>query len=209
MLLALMLALSCVVLLAGCGDGSSSGGNTPPPADSAASAPTQEALDFWDGDWYGWWTWENGTGDAANANGGHWDCMAQFSTSPDGTGHVVIWDEDWAKDDGVSEVDYHITSGGGDLGTLVSDSGWFINPGDVIGAGSWTLASDSMGSPDFIQIKGHYVSSDDPSVAMDYTINLRLWGATWDDMSIDPPYYYDSWYLPLLESGEPMPVAIG
>ena len=40
----------------------------------------------------------------------------------------------------------------------------------------------------------------------DYTIVLRPWGKIWDDVEEDLlPYYYDDWYLPLIEAGAEMP----
>jgi hypothetical protein len=201
-----MLALTCAMLLIGCGGGSSSdGGSTPPPA-SEEPVSLDAAVAYWNGDWYGWWTWSNGTGEAAQLNGGEWDCQAELSTGADGKGHLVIWDQDWGKDDGITEVDYTVTAAGGPLGTLTSDSGWFINRDDFIAQGTWVLDAAAQGAENFIVIKGHYASTSDPSTSFDYTIYLRPWGTSWDDAPVAAPASVD-WYNGA-KSGE-MPDVIG
>jgi hypothetical protein len=212
-----MLALACVALLAGCGGGSNSGGtsdggggaaatDTP---DTAEATLSQEAIDYWNGGWYGWWTYTNATGEAEGGNGGSWDCLAEFTTGADGKGSLVLWDEDWAKDDGVAELSYTITPAGGSKGTLTNDSGWMVFHEDVISAGTWVLDSSAMGADNYLVITGHYNSTARPGDSFDYTIHLRPWGTTWDDAPAEKPEYYDDWYLPLIESGASMPDTIG
>ena len=38
---------------------------------------------------------------------------------------------------------------------------------------------------------------------------LRPWGSLWPDEEDRLPYYYEDWYLPLIESGEEMPDVLG
>ena len=40
-------------------------------------------------------------------------------------------------------------------------------------------------------------------------IYLRPWGSRWPGSEDEKPYYYESWYLPLIEAGEAMPDKIG
>ena len=43
-----------------------------------------------------------------------------------------------------------------------------------------------------------------------YEIYLRPWGLYWDELDANSrPAYYDSWYVPMIESGEYMPDSIG
>lgn len=63
------------------------------------SASTTEAtgdalLDWWNGDWYGWWTVTGGDGEYESWNNQWWDCCANISIGADYTGKVIIWDED-------------------------------------------------------------------------------------------------------------------
>ena len=43
-----------------------------------------------------------------------------------------------------------------------------------------------------------------------YEIYLRPWGSKWPEDDEDKlPYYYNDWYLPLIEAGKDMPDTIG
>ena len=48
--------------------------------------------------------------------------------------------------------------------------------------------------------------------SFDYELVLRPWGALWDDVPAEDlkakPYFYEDWYLPLVEAGAAMPSAI-
>ena len=40
-------------------------------------------------------------------------------------------------------------------------------------------------------------------------IYLRPWGSKWPGSADEQPFYYGSWYLPMIEKGETMPDVIG
>jgi hypothetical protein len=173
---------------------------------------TAEALDFWDGGWYGWWQWSNTAGEAEQNEGSWWDCLAEVTLNSDGTGHIVIWDEDWGKDDGVCEVDFTLSdsSSGSGYGILTSNFGWFINPDDYVEQSDWVIDSGTQQYPGLIRITGYYQSENDPSTHFDYSIILRPWGVLWDDMPENLlPRYYDDWYVPAIAAGENLPLTIG
>ena len=48
---------------------------------------------------------------------------------------------------------------------------------------------------------------------MHFRLYLRPWGMDWEDVRAADesllPYYYDDWYLPLIEAGGSMPDQIG
>ena len=52
----------------------------------------------------------------------------------------------------------------------------------------------------------------DESGSFEYELVLRPWGTLWDDVPAEDlkakPYFYEDWYLPLVEAGETMPSAI-
>lgn len=66
-----------------------------------------------------------------------------------------------------------------------------------------------------IEIEGWYEDPANPDNGFYYCIYLRPWGTDWEDVRMGDtsgciygdmmPLYYDDWYLPLLEKGEPMP----
>ena len=49
---------------------------------------------WWEGDWYGWWILQNGTGSWEEVSGRFWDTCARIWVEDDGTGYIEFWDED-------------------------------------------------------------------------------------------------------------------
>lgn len=177
-----------------------------------------ELLDWWNGEWYGWWMISSTTGDVADMDGSWWDTCAIIDISDDYSGTILIWDEDGSMNDPIGEVDVTLSADGvGEHGTLYSESGyfmdhelehadWIIDPA-VDFSKTWLVDSSADGISDYIRMDGG-VEADNGSY--DYVIHLRKWGTTWDDITEDQrPYYYDSWYLPLINAGKSMPYKIG
>jgi hypothetical protein len=183
--------------------------DTPSPGSTGDGALSAEALDFWNGGWYGWWQWTNAAGNAAELDGGWWDCLAEVTLNSDNTGHIVIWDNDWGKDDGVCEVDFTLTPGSSGYGIMTSNSGWFINHNVYVSQAEWVIDSGNQQYPNLIKITGYYQDADDPSTHLDYTIILRPWGTVWDDVPESYlPGHYD-WYAAQIASGASLPLTIG
>ena len=189
-------------------------------ADSAGStdttlpAPTGDALlDWWNGAWYGWWTMTGCSGAYESMAGQWWDACAVIDIGSDYTGTVTIWDEDYSRADPMSQVSVTLNSAGvGEHGTVMSESGYFTNL--PLEHADWIIdPAINSRFPDvenMICIEGWYEDGDDEFY---YEVYLRPWGQLWDDFAADypddVPYYYDDWYLPLVESGSAMPDAIG
>ena len=80
---------------------------------------------------------------------------------------------------------------------------WIIDP---------ALAGRFEGYDNVICIDGSY-TADDGTSGLTYYIYLRPWGQLWDDIAQefpdDIPYYYESWYLPLVQAGQSAPERIG
>ena len=104
------------------------------------------------------------------------------------------------------------SAGVGEHGTVMSESGYFTNL--PLEHADW-IVDPAINSrfPDvenMICIEGWYEDGEDEFY---YEVYLRPWGQLWDDFAADypddVPYYYDDWYLPLVESGSAMPDAIG
>ena len=42
---------------------------------------------------------------------------------------------------------------------------------------------------------------------------MRPWGERWDDVALsdpdDVPYYYEDWYLPMIDAGSTVPDSVG
>ena len=181
---------------------------------TALPAPTGDALlDWWNGAWYGWWTMTGCSGAYESMAGQWWDACAVIDIGSDYTGTVTIWDEDYSRADPMSQATVTLNSAGvGEHGTVMSESGYFTNL--PLEHADW-IVDPAINSrfPDvenMICIEGWYEDGEDEFY---YEVYLRPWGQLWDDFAADYPddipYYYDDWYLPLVESGSAMPDVVG
>ena len=182
--------------------------------DTTLPAPTGDALlDWWNGAWYGWWTMTGCSGAYESMAGQWWDACAVIDIGPDYTGTVTIWDEDYSRADPMSQATVTLNSAGvGEHGTVMSESGYFTNL--PLEHADW-IVDPAINSrfPDvenMICIEGWYEDGEDEFY---YEVYLRPWGQLWDDFAADypddVPYYYDDWYLPLVEAGSAMPDVVG
>ena len=181
---------------------------------TALPASTGDALlDWWNGAWYGWWTMTGCSGAYESMAGQWWDACAVIDIGMDYTGTVTIWDEDYSRADPMSQATVTLNSAGvGEHGTVMSESGYFTNL--PLEHADW-IVDPAINSrfPDvenMICIEGWYEDGEDEFY---YEVYLRPWGQLWDDFAADYPddipYYYDDWYLPLVESGSAMPDVVG
>ena len=181
---------------------------------AALPASTGDALlDWWNGAWYGWWTMTGCSGAYESMAGQRWDACAVIDIGMDYTGTVTIWDEDYSRADPMSQATVTLNSAGvGEHGTVMSESGYFTNL--PLEHADW-IVDPAINSrfPDvenMICIEGWYEDGEDEFY---YEVYLRPWGQLWDDFAADYPddipYYYDDWYLPLVESGSAMPDVVG
>lgn len=193
-----------------------------PAADAAASDDPGEAaetaapvstgdplLDWWNGEWYGWWTVTGGDGDYESWSNGWWDCCAVMDIGSDYTGTVEIWDETEPRGNGVSYAEVSLNEAGtGEHGTLMSEGGWFLWA-DLAHA-DWIVDPGIVDYSDMICIDGWY---EDDNGSFHYAMYLRPWGTRWDDLAADSPdnlpSNYENWYLPLIDAGKSMPDTIG
>ena len=182
--------------------------------DTTLPAPTGDALlDWWNGAWYGWWTMTGCSGAYESMSGQWWDACAVIDIGLDYTGTVTIWDEDYSRADPMLQASVTLNSAGvGEHGTVMSESGYFTNL--PLEHADWIIdPAINSRFPDvenMICIEGWYEDGDDEFY---YEVYLRPWGQLWDDFAADYPddipYYYDDWYLPLVESGSSMPDVVG
>ena len=176
--------------------------------------PTGDALlDWWNGAWYGWWTMTGCSGAYESMAGRWWDACAVIDIGSDYTGSVTIWDEDYSRADPMLQASVTLNSAGvGEHGTVMSESGYFTNL--PLEHADWIIdPAINSRFPDvenMICIEGWYEDGEDEFY---YEVYLRPWGQLWDDFAADYPddipYYYDDWYLPLVESGSAMPDVVG
>ena len=165
-----------------------------------------ELLDWWNGDWYGWWQMTGCSGTYESMEGKWWDVCGTIDIGADYTGTVTLWDEDYTKSEPMASVNVSLNEAGtGDHGTIMSEGGWFT---DVeLEHADWIVDPGLMERDNIICIEGWYENGDDEYY---YEMYLRPWGTYWDDAGEDfVPYNYESWYLPLIDDGKSMPDSIG
>ena len=163
-------------------------------------------LDWWNGEWYGWWTMYGCYGSYEGMDGMAWDVCGTIDIGEDYTGTVTLWDEDYTKAEPMASADVSLSEAGtGEYGTVTSEGGYFT---DIpLEHADWIVDPGLSDYEDLIWITGFYENGEDEFT---YEIYLRPWGASWDDLSEDvQPLYYFDWYLPLIEAGAAMPDAIG
>ena len=142
----------------------------------------------WNGDWYGWWRIENAEGELADT---WYDLCARFRSEEDGSVSLLLWDEDQTAAEPMGWVKLRPQEDG----SAVAEDGyfWFM----PLEKGAWTLTIEDGE----IALQGRHSGEGQQ---FDFTLCLRPWGEIWPQDS-QRPYYYETWYLPLIEAGEPMP----
>ena len=203
--------------LAGGGKGDGSGGEAGVSGGGTGASSSGELRDWWNGDWYGWCDWWNGDwygwwvmtscyGYYEDMEGEWWDVCGTIDIGEDGTGTVILWDEDYTESEPMAAAAVSLSElGTGEFGTLMSEDGWFTDI--TLEHADWIVDPGLAVYPDMVHIDGYYENGDDEFT---YDIYLRPWGSYWDDVAEEQlPGLYDDWYLPLIEAGEPMPDSIG
>ena len=170
---------------------------------------------LWEGDWYGWWILQNGTGSWEEASSNFWDTCARIWVEDDGTGYIEFWDEDNEAGECFANATVEFVKEGttASQGAMVCREGTFWNT--ELENLAWVVYPDEspMGTTvtDAICVRGTYVDPENSGDSFDYEIYLRPWGVEWEDVrgadAASLPYddmmpaYYDSWYLPLIKAG--------
>ncbi len=153
-------------------------------------------LEYYEGDYYGWWYYYDVIVGDPEMEGYWWDCCMSVDLSSDGTGTLTIWDEDYGKDDPLAVVDVTVSVTDG-VARFVSEEGQFM--GYPVEHADWLFYSDDTVYDDAL---GFYAMYADSEVEIECYFFMRPWGIVWDDADeADLPYYYSDWYLPLIEEG--------
>ena len=171
------------------------------------SATADDALlEWWNGEWYGWWKMTDCSGSYESMEGQWWDICGVIEIDADRTGTVTLWDEDYTKDEAMASAAVSLSdTGTGEHGTLTSEGGWFTDV--ALAHADWIVDLGLQELADIICIDGRYENGDD---TYRYEIYLRPWGLYWDDVEEENrPYLYADWYLPLIDAGKSMPDRIG
>ena len=172
----------------------------PVPAPTEPTEAGAALLDWWSGDWYGWWFLYGCKGDYEELEGQYWDCEAHVAIDGDSTGTMELWDDSMSRSTGgIGLVDVSLSSSGtGEHGTLLSEGGWFMEM--ELGHADWIIDPGLTDFENMLIITGSY--DDDNGNVYSYKLMLRPWGQLWDDVDPDSrPWSYEDWYLPMIQNG--------
>lgn len=201
--------------------------NEAPPAATDAPVSTDApaaGYDWWDGDWYGWWGISDAEGRFAEYNDSFLDAFAEIRVDGD-VGTVKLWHCYGSRESRIAEAEIEFVDGAGENGYFYTSGGTFFPDGEIEIDGDtvtpmelvyydWVVdPADSSVSQfeDMIEIMGYYTDPENEENTFTYYVYLKPWGETWEDVRDGDttdciyddmmPYFYDDWYLPLLELG--------
>ncbi len=170
--------------------------------DSKTAASSEDPLlDWWNGNWYGYWIVADCTGIYEDIEGAYWDICGQIDLK-DAGGTVTLWEENMHRGEPMAIVNVSLSANGtGEHGTLYSESGWFW--GSTIDHADWIVDPGLIDLEESILIEGQYEGEEG---GYKYACLMRPWGQIWDDVTEENlPDHYSDWYLPLLGAGKTMP----
>ncbi len=175
--------------------------------DPVAHAEALEAVrNYWNGDWYGWWYISTGTGAYAQEQLRIRDAAAQIELDQDGRGPIVIWDMEHSREKPLADCILRVDPNTGELPMGIAMSGQGQFRGQPVLAGDWLIDPSVAPYDNLLEINGYY---SDEEGDFFYTLFLRPWGQSWEDVAQaqDPdvfpaalPEYYDI-YLEALAAG--------
>ena len=156
-----------------------------------------EMLEFWNGDWYGYFQITEANGAYISRIGERTDAAANIALGDDARGNIVIWDAKHPRSAPLGECVLRVDDTGGEMGIAMSGQGSFF--GAPVLAGDWLLDPSMSAYEDTAEISGYYA---DESGDFFYTIYLHPWGQTWQEIELPPSY---EWYLQAVQNGEALP----
>lgn len=147
------------------------------------------------GDWYGWWRISNAS-EESDFSDSWFDCCARIEPFSGESGRLILWDEDGSAEEPMALVTLRF-----DGETALSVKGFFWDMD--IEENQWLLDPSAAEFENMLYITGEYADE------FEYTICLRPWGTDWGDVAESAgdmlPFFFDSWYMPLIDAGEAMP----
>ncbi len=182
----LALAALCLMGLSGCG-------RAEPKITVVTITPSPEENKSLEGGWYGYWSASDATRDWKSVEGKYWDCCAEVLAEDSGYS-LLLWDEDMPRDDSLAKLRFKEEEGryactGGELLDVA------VVPDEIV-----VRLFNREGT--VLLITGQF--EDPVTGSFSYTILLRPWGDPWPDTGRRPAYY-ESWYLPKIQSGAGIP----
>lgn len=159
---------------------------TPSPAHTTTSAKLT-------GDWYGYWSISDTTGDWKTLKVTCWDCCAAVLDEEEGPS-LLLWDEDMPRDHYLAKLRID-----GKAGRYTCTGGDFLDvPVKQEDVSLQLLDRDGP----LLQITGR--CKDPVTGSFAYSFFLRPWGDAWPDDQ-QRPAHYERWYLPESKTSDKAP----
>ena len=169
----------------------------------------------WTGEYYGCMLTTDGTGIWEGLEQS-WDVCGQIKQDENGLGQIALWNSEDKARYRFCMAEVLFKEGTTDMGQMIVQWGKFYDM--EMGPGEWSVdpgRSPVSTYPGMLYIYGRFVTPEDPQSTFAYQIFLRPWGDKWEDVaSASPeelpisgmlPMGYESWYLPLVQTNQPMP----
>lgn len=142
-------------------------------------------------DWYGWWKIE---ASQAAMPITWYDAFGSITLNDDGTYLCQLWDEDTSRSEPLGSVLFERT----EYPYLTSINGYFLY--ESVSAGEWVITATDR------EILMENLTHHSNGEEFQFSVYLRPWGAEWDDLEeTKRPFYYEDWYLPLINENASMP----
>ena len=172
-----------------------------PVIEAPAMAADPSTLEYWEGDWYGWWIVNTVyEGDASN-EASWWDCCASLDIDKYGNATMVIWDEDGSRSETLGEIYLNVSIVDTGVAEFRATGGYF--GGFSINTDDWFCCSNDDEEYDqTFWISGTY--NDGEGLHFDYTFYMRPWGLEWNDVEATNPDLlpgYYNWYFRQITAG--------
>lgn len=178
----------------------------PVPSSAPVASPKQEVISSlfntdtnsssfstWAGTWYGYWTIYMPTGDYSDMQFYCYDCCVEIEHLSENEVGIVMYDELCQSDTCVFDI---VAT---DFSSVVDYAHAFCSDYSLFGVqqeSNLLVWDNSESVPNQLVFAGEY---EDDKGSFNYFVIVCPWGTLWDDTSM--LYYYDSWYLPLIEAG--------
>ena len=180
---------------------SSSSSSSSDVEDNGDAVEVEAIGELGDSEWYGWWMVTDATGDFEEYDGAYFDCCVNFEPTSEGYTLMSIWDEVYTdyNENCIGEIYLEHYE---DLG-YSSVGGYFLTGDDIASDGQVTVI------PDITEIENTLFTTipvEAENGGFTATLFLTEWGYEWDEELGEYPTYYDSYFLPLMEDGEALPV---
>lgn len=166
-------------------------------------------IPYWNGDWYGWWYITEATGAYAGEQMEMRDLAGRIELGDDARGTFLLWDMEHQYTDPLAEVILRIdpAAGGENIGIGMSGQGTFM--GQPVMTGDWLIDPSTAAYENLLEIYGYY---SDEEGDFFYTIYLRPWGQSWEDVleandptknPVELPMYYELYLEALRTATKP------